>query len=150
MKVNFKKLYLPPLFKLAEFFPYLMVEKSTSFVKPSSVNGRGEIDPKFVGSLTLPFTSHTISTLVLCTQKSGCFMSLCMWLGCVPGSPCSLQQWGGVGCRTLCLYWACCCSDILNKYVWRGTHCYLLHPPGLQLALVNHPARFWKFCSRAT
>lgn len=62
MKVNFKNSYPPPLFKLAEVFSYLMIKNSTSFVKPSPVIGRGEIDPQFAGSLTLPFTSHTIST----------------------------------------------------------------------------------------
>lgn len=62
MKVNFKNSYPPPLFKLAEVFPYLMIENSTSFVKPSPVIGRGEIDPQFAGSRTLPFTSHTINT----------------------------------------------------------------------------------------
>lgn len=37
MEVNLKFFYLPSLYKLTEIFPYLMIEKPPSFVKPSPV-----------------------------------------------------------------------------------------------------------------
>lgn len=137
MKVNFKNSYPPPLFKLAGVFPYLMIENSTSFFKPSPGIGRGEIDPQFAGSRTLPFTPHTISTWVLCTQKSSCVVFVCLWLVCAPGVPCTLKQWGCQWDDSLCVcaergvvltHWTNMCDE---------AHSYLPHSGGVQLAIIG-------------
>lgn len=150
MKVNFKNSNPPPLFKLAEVFPYLMIENSTSFFKPSPVIGRGEIDPQFAGSRTLPFTSHTISTWVLCTQKSSCVVFVCLWLVCAPGVPCTLKQWGCQWDDSVCV----CAERGVALTHWTDM-CDEAHklPPTLWWVPTCHhrfcsPARFWKLCPR--